>query len=95
MPTVYIIYSKSIDSYYTGCCMNISKRLNEHNNGKYSNSFTGKAKDWEVYYLVENLELTVALRIEKHIKRMKSRRYIENIKLYPEIIEKLILKYDV
>ena len=32
---------------------------------------------------------TQALAIEKHIKSMKSRKYLENLKKYPEITEKL------
>jgi putative endonuclease len=34
-----------------------------------------------------------ALRIEKHIKNMKSKKYIEDIKKYPEITERLKEKY--
>ncbi len=34
-----------------------------------------------------------ALAIEKHIKAMKSKIYIHNLKKYPEMIDKLLLKY--
>jgi hypothetical protein len=33
---------------------------------------------------------TQARRIENHIKRMKSRKYIMNLKTYPEMMEKLL-----
>ena len=46
-------------------------------------------------YSIEQLQYEIARKTEAHIKRMKSRKYIENLKLYPEMMEKLILKYDV
>ncbi len=94
MAIVYIIHSKRIDSFYIGCCLDISKRLLEHNTGKYSNSFTRKTNDWEIHYLIENVELYLALKIENHIKKMKSRQYLENLILYPQISTKLIEKYS-
>jgi putative endonuclease len=33
------------------------------------------------------------IEIEKHIKRMKSRVYIENLKKYPDVINRLKEKY--
>jgi putative endonuclease len=33
-----------------------------------------------------------ALRIEKHIKRMKSKTFIQNLKKYPELLEKTVAK---
>ncbi len=36
----------------------------------------------------------IAGAIENHIKRMKSRRYIENLIKYPEIGKKLLEKYS-
>lgn len=38
--------------------------------------------------------MTQAMQVEKHIKSMKSRIYIENLKRYPEMIIKLIEKYS-
>jgi putative endonuclease len=32
--------------------------------------------------------------IEQHIKKMKSKVYIQNLKRYPEILQKLINKYS-
>jgi putative endonuclease len=36
-----------------------------------------------------------AVFIESKIKRMKSRKYIENLKKYPEIVEKMLRKYHI
>jgi putative endonuclease len=46
-----------------------------------------------VFLVIENLEYQQSRKIEKHIKRMKSKTFIENLKKYPELIEKLKRKY--
>lgn len=58
------------------------------------NSFTSKADDWELYYKVDKLEARQARAIERHIKAMKSKKYITNLKLYPEIMNKLKIKFS-
>ncbi|MBN2728411.1 MAG: GIY-YIG nuclease family protein [Bacteroidales bacterium] len=92
MATVYILYSQSIDSYYVGSCIDLEKRIIEHNSGAYDNSFTKRAKDWLIYYSYD-LDFELARKIESHIKKMKSRKYYENLKKFPEIMQKLIEKY--
>ncbi len=74
--------------------MDIEIRLHDHNNGPHTNSFTSRANDWEIFFLIDNLEYAQARRIEKHIKRMKSKIYITNLPKYPEIINKLIELYN-
>jgi putative endonuclease len=32
--------------------------------------------------------------IEEHIKKMKSKVYIQNLKKYPDMVKKLIAKYS-
>ena len=92
---VYIIHSPSIDRYYIGSTTEeLAKRLMAHNSGKYgSKSFTSRAKDWELYYSIDCVSKSQALKIEQHIKRMKSRKYIENLKTYDEIGTKLKSMY--
>jgi putative endonuclease len=58
-----------------------------------SNKFTAKADDWELFYTITCACKQQALAIEKHIKNMKSSKYIRNFLLYPEITEKLLKKY--
>ncbi len=36
----------------------------------------------------------MAGKIENHIKKMKSKKYIKDLKKYPEIAQKLIKKYS-
>jgi putative endonuclease len=61
---------------------------------EFPKSFTAKYSDWELFYEIQNLTITTARKIETHIKKMKSRKYLENIKAYPEISPKLIQKYS-
>ena len=93
MASVYILFSKKLDRYYTGSCKDLSYRIGQHLNKEFVNSFTAKADDWELFFFVDDLLQSHARLIEEHIKRMKSRTYIENLKKYPEIIQKLGIKY--
>ncbi len=93
MAAVYILYSEKVNKYYVGSCRDISERISEHLSGKYIDRFTAKVKDWILYYSLNNLGYSQARFIEDHIKRMKSRRYIENLKKYVEVSKKLIELY--
>lgn len=93
MAGVYILYSEKLNKYYIGSCIDISQRVSEHLNGKYSDSFTVKVNDWTLFYSLNNLGYQQARLIESHIKRMKSRKYIEDIKKYIDISKKLIQLY--
>ena len=90
--TIYILYSKKLNRFYTGETSDLDQRLVFHKNSP-THKFTGKADDWELFYEFECPSKKIAKLIEAHIKRMKSRRYIENLKRYPEIMERLMEKY--
>jgi len=90
MPYCYVIYSPRLDSYYIGSCRDFDLRLEAHRSKKYAQSYTRKSDDWECYLRIETLTIEHALRLERKIKRMKSRHYIEHLKRYPELIEKIL-----
>jgi putative endonuclease len=94
MAYLYILYSKSINRFYSGSCLDFDIRFIEHQRATDTGSFTNKASDWEEYLVVDGLHYKQARKMEKHIKRMKSAKYIINLKKYPEIIEKLKLMYN-
>jgi putative endonuclease len=95
MPACYILYSKAINKFYIGATgETVSERLNKHVQGFYDNKYTAIAKDWEIFLAIECMTTKQAFAIEAHIKRMKSRKYIENLKCYPEMIEKLLNHYS-
>jgi putative endonuclease len=95
MHYVYIIYSQSADRYYIGETNNIKARIEQHNNGQFKGSYTTIAKDWALYFKISCENIVIARKIEKHIKRMKSRKYLENLLLYKDISDKLLEKYSI
>lgn len=94
MATVYILYSNSIEKFYTGSCLDFTERLEMHNNKKFSSGFTRRASDWQLFFKIDNLTYQQARRIEQHVKKMKSKKYIENLIIYPKVSENLVLKYS-
>jgi putative endonuclease len=72
---VYVIESERDASYYVGSTHNVRHRLVQHNDG-WTRSTKSK-RPWKVVHVEEFACKSDALRREKAIKRMKSRRYIE------------------
>ncbi len=93
MATLYILFSEKLYKYYIGSCLNLEERIAEHKRKEYSDSFTSKAEDWALYYWIDGLDYHQARKIENHIKKMKSKQYIENLKNYKEISLKLVDLY--
>ena len=91
---VYIIYSKSLDKYYVGESEDANKRLVLHNSAHFSNSFTARARDWRLVMTLTCENRVTARKIEVHIKRMKSRKYIEDLITYPEMRIKLLNRFS-
>jgi putative endonuclease len=90
----YILFSKSINRYYIGYTSDIEERLRLHKNGSFGGkSFTHKASDWDLFLIIPCETITKAVFIESRIKKMKSRKYIENLKKYPEMIEKILREF--
>ena len=94
MAAVYILFSRSLDRFYIGSCKDLAHRLELHASKEFRKSFTTRADDWELHLSIDVLDNTKARLIENHIKRMKSRAYIENLKKYPELVQKLVAKYS-
>ena len=91
----YVIFSPSISQYYVGITSElVETRLLKHNEAYYGKSFTSKVNDWLIYLEIPCECTRQMFQIEKHIKRMKSKIYIENLKKYPEMIDKLQEKYS-
>jgi putative endonuclease len=94
MNFVYILYSISLDKYYIGEALDFQERIKQHNSGFYDSAYTKQASDWSLFYSIECLNRLQARKIETHIKKMKSKAYIQNLKKHPEITEKLKNKYN-
>ena len=92
---VYILINDENNSFYIGSTSkHPQERLNEHNEHFFKGAFTTKEKNWNFHFLLRCDTISQALKIEKHIKNMKSRKYIEDLIRYPEISEKLLNKYQ-
>ena len=94
MPCCYILFSHSLNKYYVGATQyDVQQRIVQHNTAHYGKGkFTAAANDWILFLELKANDFEHALRIEKHIKKMKSKVYIENLKKYPELQEKLLNK---
>ena len=77
MPIAYILYSEKLDKYYIGSCTDIDRRLYEHNIGH--SKFTSLGIPWIVVYTEEFVTILEARQREQAIKKMKSRKYIEDL----------------
>ena len=78
----YILFSKSINRYYVGYTSDIEERLKLHNSGHFgSKSYSFKASDWEIFLLIPCDNIEQAIFLESKIKRMKSRKYNENLRM--------------
>ena len=66
MFTVYILYSKSLDSYYVGYTNSIERRVSEHNRKK--KKFTDKGIPWKLVYSENFTSKKEAMDREKFIK---------------------------
>ena len=94
MAVVYILSSATASRFYIGSCLDFKVRITQHKLGEFNSSYTSNQNDWELFLKVDQLDYNQARRIEAHIKRMKSRKYITNLLRYPEIMESLIRKYS-
>jgi putative endonuclease len=91
---VYILFSEKLNRYYVGSTHSIETRLAQHTEDPMNGSFTSKTDDWELIFKIECQSQRQGLGIEEHIKSMKSRKYIQNLFLYPEMVEKLLKRYQ-
>ena len=89
MAFVYILHSAYLDKYYIGSCLDLDERLKQHEDKTFKDAYTAVTNDWILYLSIEELTYEQARNIESHIKRMKSKAYIKNLKFYPQIIERL------
>lgn len=85
---VYIVKC-SDNSYYTGFTNDLERRINEHNDGLNSDSYTYNRRPVELVFYCEFNDVNQAIDFEKQIKgwsRKKKEAIInDNWKLLPEL----------
>ena len=75
---VYILYSERIDKYYVGFSENPDNRLEFHNS-PFNKIWTKRGQPWVLLKILEFDSKTEALRVEKFIKKQKSKSFIQMI----------------
>ena len=73
---VYILYSSSIDKYYTGFTEDYEKRFAFHNSEK-NRIWTKRGRPWELKKVFRFDTKREALQAEKFIKQQRNRAYME------------------
>ena len=81
--SVYVLYSKTLDRFYIGQTQDINERLLLHLEKQFVDSFTSRANDWELFHKILCKSRVQAIQIEGHIKKMKSRKYLLDLKKIP------------
>jgi putative endonuclease len=89
---LYILYSSSVDKFYVGESPDVLQRLSLHKNHHFDRAFTKIANDWEIKLEFECQNRKDALFLEKFIKRMKSKKFIEKIIETPDILNQVLTK---
>ena len=70
MKTYYVYILKCYDkTYYTGITSNLSSRLDDHQSGKYQNSYTYNRRPLKLEFYCEYTNVEIAIEKEKQIKK--------------------------
>lgn len=92
----YVLHSEKLKRFYSGVTtLGVQDRFESHLKKVYGKSnFTQKADDWTIFLTIRCKDFSQARRIELHVKKMKSSKYIQNLKNYPELVEKILEKFS-
>ena len=74
---VYILQSLKDFSFYIGQCDDLDKRMSKHFDGM--SKYTSAKRPFRLVYFEVFNSRSDALKREKEIKKMKSRKYIEHL----------------
>ena len=85
--TVYVLYSKKSNIFYTGFTSNLIKRFHEYNSFNLT-GFTVKHRPWVVFYTEILYSKTEAIKREKFLKSGQGRQFLKNDipKIYTQFI---------
>ena len=76
--SVYILYSVSLGRYYVGESKDHLERFNRHQSGR--NKSTKGGIPWKIVHVEYFKDRSSAVRKERQIKNIGSRRYLEGLK---------------
>ncbi|MEO1053543.1 MAG: GIY-YIG nuclease family protein [Bacteroidota bacterium] len=93
MYSVYILFSENLQKHYIGYSSDYQSRIVYHNDSARNQIWTKRGIPWKLFHLIGGLTEPQAIATEKHIKKMKSKKYIQNLWAYPEMNEKLKARF--
>ena len=94
MPCVYILYSQTIEKYYIGMATtSAEERLEKHNSGVFEDNFTAKGIPWILCKSISCESNSQALKLEKFIKKMKSKVFVQKIIDDDILVDSLLHKF--
>jgi len=73
---VYILYSEKYDKYYIGQTDDLEMRLERHNEFETTNSYTSKYRPWVLKRSFETQTRADAVKVERKLKALKSKKMI-------------------
>ncbi|RRO12124.1 GIY-YIG nuclease family protein [Flavobacteriaceae bacterium 14752] len=76
---VYILYSQTLQKYYTGQTQNLKDRLARHKNGLVKSTKNGKP--WVLVHFIVCDSRSEAMMLEKRIKKRGAKRYLKDINI--------------
>jgi len=89
---LYILYSRKLHRYYIGETPDLERRFLQHQHHYFKKNFTRSAEDWKIVLSKVVASKEKALLLERFIKRMKSKKFIEKIIPQPKILDDIISK---
>ena len=92
MHYVYILYSEKHDKFYVGQTADLQTRLLFHNE-LAQNSFTSKYRPWSIACSIPVENASIATRMERYIKKRKSKTYIQKLVKEEKTRQKLISRF--
>ena len=74
---VYILFSRSLDKYYTGQTNDLNNRLERHNSGY--EKYTRKGIPWELIWYKSCADRSEAVKLESKIKKRGAKRFLAEV----------------
>jgi putative endonuclease len=89
----YILHSSTIDKFYIGETEDLELRTIQHNSAFFKNSYTSRASDWIIYISLRRRDRSHARQVELFIKKMKSKKFIVNLRDSVELQTDIINRF--
>jgi putative endonuclease len=89
----YVLYSPTIDKFYIGETEDLELRIDQHNAAFFKIAYTSKASDWTLYISLRCRDRSHARKVESFIKKMKSRKFILNLRNSVELQTDIVSRF--